>query len=98
MSGNLNRDIVIFMPKSTNSTTISCGYCLRAKQLLEEKQMPFEEIDVSYNAEGCRAMMEKAGGRMTVLQIFVGDRRVGGRKEPYELERMGRLDPLLSAA
>ena len=86
------------MPKATIYTTIACGYCLRAKQLLKGKEIPFEEIDVSYSAEGRRAMMEKAGGRMTVPQIFIGDRHVGGWQELYELERTGRLGPLLSAA
>nr|TFG55031.1 MAG: glutaredoxin 3 [Hyphomicrobiales bacterium] len=86
------------MPKTIIYTTISCGYCVRAKRLLEEKQIPYEEIDVSYNAELRRAMMEKSGGRMTVPQIFIGDTHVGGCNELYELEYAGRLDPILSAA
>ena len=86
------------MPKAIIYTTIACGYCMRAKELLKGKQVPFEEIDVSYDAEGRRVMMEKAGGRMTVPQIFIGDRHVGGWRELYELERSGRLDLLLRAA
>ena len=85
------------MPKTVIYTTIACGYCVRAKRLLKEKQVPFEEVDVSYDAEKRHAMMEKAGGRMTVPQIFVGDRYIGGCDELYDLERSGRLDPLLSA-
>ena len=86
------------MPKTIIYTTIACGYCFRAKRLLEEKQAPFEEIDVSYDVEMRRAMMEKSGGGMTVPQIFIGDTHIGGCDELYELERSGRLDPLLSAA
>jgi len=86
------------MPKIIIYSTIACGYCMRAKQLLKGKQIPFEEIDVSYSPDGRRTMMEKAGGRMTVPQIFIGDTHVGGWQELYELERSGRLDPLLSAA
>ena len=86
------------MPKTIIYTTIACGYCVQAKRLLEEKQVPFEEVDVSYDAEMRRAMMEKSGDRMTVPQIFVGEMHIGGCDELYALERSGRLDPLLSAA
>ena len=71
---------------------------MRAKQLLKGKQVPFEEIDVSYSVEKRQAMMARAGGRMTVPQIFIGDKHIGGWNELYDLERSGRLDPLLSAA
>lgn len=97
MRGMLHQAFVPPMLKTTIYTTIACGYCMRAKQLLEGKQVPFEEIDVSFNVEGRREMMEKAGGRMTVPQIFIAGRHVGGWQELYELERSGRLDPLLSA-
>ncbi len=86
------------MSKTTIYTAIACGYCMRAKQLLKGKQVPFEEVDVSFDAKGRQEMMEKAGGRMTVPQIFIGDRHVGGWNELYDLERSGRLDPLLSMA
>jgi glutaredoxin 3 len=85
------------MPRTVIYTTIACGYCVRAKRFLKEKQVPFKEVDVSYDAEGRHAMMEKAGGRMTVPQIFVGDTHIGGWEELYDLERSGKLDPLLSA-
>ena len=84
------------MPKTIIYTTIACGYCVRAKRLLEAKQIPFEEVDVSYDVETRLAMMEKSGGRMTVPQIFVGNTHIGGYDELYEFERSGKLDPLLS--
>ncbi len=86
------------MPKTIIYTTIACGYCVRAKRLLEAKGIPFEEVGVSYDAETRLAMMEKSGGRMTVPQIFVGDTHIGGYDDLYELERSGKLDPLLSLA
>jgi len=86
------------MPSAVIYTTIACGYCVRAKRLLKDKQVPFDEVDVSYDAQKRSAMMEKAGGRVTVPQIFVGDTHVGGYEELYDLERSGKLDPLLSAA
>jgi glutaredoxin 3 len=86
------------MPKTVIYTTIYCGYCVRAKRLLKEKKIPFEEIDVSCDVEKRRSMMEKSGGRMTLPQIFIGETHVGGCDDLYELEYSGRLDPLLSVA
>lgn len=86
------------MPKTVIYTSVACGYCSRAKRLLQEKQVPYEEVDVSYDVEMRRLMMDKAGGRMTVPQIFIGETHVGGCQELYELERAGELDPLLNAA
>lgn len=85
------------MPKITIYTTGYCGYCFRAKALLNRKGAPFEEIDVSDPARR-RQMMERANGGRTVPQIFIGDRHVGGSDELHELDRRGELDPLLQAA
>ncbi len=54
-------------------TTQYCPYCMQAKRLLNRKGVSFEEIDVSNNPELRRHMVEQAGGRMTVPQIFVND-------------------------
>ncbi len=85
------------MPKITIYTTNYCGYCFRAKALLNRKGAPFEEIDVSDPALR-RVMMERANGGRTVPQIFIGERHVGGSDELHELDRRGQLDPLLQAA
>ena len=85
------------MPKVTIYTTNYCGYCFRAKALLNRKGVQFHEIDVS-DPLLRRAMMEKANGRRTVPQIFIGDRHVGGSDELHDLDRRGQLDPLLQAA
>src|SRR5581483_11801282 len=84
------------MPKITIYTTSFCPYCHRAKRLLEEKGAQFEEIDVTGDWSARDALMEKAGGRTTVPQIWIGDTHVGGCDELYALERAGKLDALLA--
>ncbi|MBL27736.1 MAG: glutaredoxin 3 [Rhodospirillaceae bacterium] len=74
-----------------------CPYCFRAKDLLEEKGVAFEEIDVISDPGRRREMVERANGRNTVPQIFIGDRHVGGSDDLAALERSGELDTLLEA-
>jgi glutaredoxin 3 len=64
--------------------------------LLNRKGVSYEEIDVSFDAEARRRMSERAGGRRTVPQIFIGDRHIGGSEELHALDRQGGLDPLLA--
>lgn len=75
-------------------STAYCGYCVRAKQLLQRKGVAFTEIMVDQDPEQ-RAHMERISGRRTVPQIFIGERHVGGSDELYALERAGQLDALL---
>lgn len=72
-----------------------CPYCQDAKQLLQEKQVAFDEIPVDGDGAGQAKMAERAGGRSSVPQIFIGDRHVGGCDDLYALERAGKLDGLL---
>ncbi|RME64800.1 MAG: glutaredoxin 3 [Alphaproteobacteria bacterium] len=72
-----------------------CPYCARAKKLLDSKGLDYEEIDVTMDARRRREMMEKAGGRRTVPQIFINGTHVGGSDELAALERAGKLDTLL---
>jgi len=86
------------MPKVVIYTTEVCPYCVRAKRLLKQKNVEFEEVDVSHD-DGLREdMTRKSGGRYTVPQIFIGETHVGGCDELYALDRAGRLDPLLASA
>jgi glutaredoxin 3 len=73
-----------------------CGYCYRAKKLLSEKGVEFIEFDVTADSSKRDEMVERAGGRTTVPQIFIDGRHVGGSDELHELERAGRLDPMLA--
>jgi glutaredoxin 3 len=77
-------------------TTRLCGYCRSAKALLTRKGVDFSEIDVTGDHEGRSRMVARANGRMTVPQIFIGSTHVGGFDDLYDLERAGRLDPLLT--
>jgi len=77
-------------------TTRFCAYCRSAKALLTRKGLTFSEIDVTGDHEGRNRMVQRANGRMTVPQIFVGATHVGGFDELYRLERAGKLDPLLA--
>ena len=74
-----------------------CGFCHAAKHLLTHKGVEFTEIDISGDPELRREMIQKAGGRWTVPQIWVGATHVGGFDEIDDLERRGRLDALLQA-
>ncbi|MBI1384170.1 MAG: glutaredoxin 3 [Rhizobiales bacterium] len=83
------------MKPITIYTTMMCPYCSRAKSLLQSKGAAYEEIDVTFDPAGRAAMRERAGGRNTVPQIWIGDRHVGGCDDLMALERAGRLDGLL---
>lgn len=71
-----------------------CGYCIRARALLESKGVAFTEIDVDV-VPGARGEMMARGGGDTVPQIFIGGKPVGGCEELRALDAAGRLDPLL---
>jgi glutaredoxin 3 len=77
-------------------TTPVCPYCIAAKELLTRKNVAFIEINVMGNADKRREMVDRANGRMTVPQIFIGATHVGGCDDLYDLEHEGKLDPLLA--
>jgi glutaredoxin 3 len=76
-------------------STMFCGYCARAKALLEKKGVAYEETDLLEQPDKRDEMVERAGGRTTVPQIFIDGRHVGGSDELAALERKGALDQLL---
>lgn len=78
-------------------TSPLCGFCHAAKRLLNQKGVSFAEIDVLADPARKPEMIERAGGSRTVPQIFIGDSHVGGCDELYDLERAGKLDPMLAA-
>ncbi len=79
-------------------TTPYCPYCISAKELLRRKGVRFIEINVAGDRALRAKMVERAGGRMTVPQIFIGDTHVGGCDDLYALDDAGGLDPLLAGA
>ena len=85
-----------FMAKIEIYTSPFCGYCHRAKRLLTERGVTdLTEIDVMCDGEKRREMMERAGGRRTVPQIFINGTHVGGCDDLYALDRQGGLTPML---
>lgn len=84
------------MAEVTIYTRMMCGYCMAAKRLLDRKGVAYTEHDASFSPELRQEMISRARGRATFPQIFVGDVHVGGSDELHELERQGRLDPLLA--
>jgi len=85
------------MAQVTIYTKVYCPYCVRAKSLLTAKGVSFEEIKIDESPERRPEMIERAGGRTTVPQIFIADRHVGGCDDLFALEAAGTLDALLSA-
>lgn len=79
-------------------TTAICPYCRRAKMLLDAKGVTYSEIDVGARPDLREEMVQRANGRTTVPQIFIGETHVGGADDLMALERSGKLDPLLSGA
>ena len=77
-------------------TTEYCPYCIRARMLLNDKGVPFEEFDVGADPALRAQMVERAGGRRTVPEIFINGRIIGGFDELYALEQEGRLDAMLA--
>jgi glutaredoxin 3 len=83
------------MAKVEMYSTMWCGYCARARALLNKKGVPFEDIDVEADTAKRDEMIARAGGRMTVPQIFIDGVAIGGSDDLAALDRQGNLDKLL---
>ena len=86
------------MAEVTIYTSPYCGFCFRAKRLLDSKGVTYNEIDVTVDPGLRRVMTERAGGRRTVPQIFIGETHVGGFTDLDALDAAGQLDKLLNPA
>ena len=76
-------------------TKATCGFCVRAKRMLDMKKVPYEHYGVDFGGALKKEMVERAGGRTTVPQIFIGGRHIGGCDDLMGLEYDGKLDALL---
>ena len=85
------------MPTVEIYTKTTCPYCWRAKHLLTEKGVAYTEIVVDFGGPEKQVMIQRANGRMTVPQIFIGERHVGGCDDLIALDRAGKLDALFAA-
>lgn len=76
-------------------TSPMCGFCYRAKDLLDRKGVSYVEHDVMTTPGAKSEMMQRANGRRTVPQIFIDNAGIGGSDELANLEASGKLDTLL---
>ncbi len=83
------------MAKVEIYSTTYCPYCVRAKQLLDAKDVDYTEIDVTGDDEARVVLVEKSGGRRTVPQIFINGQPIGGYDDLRALEESGKLDGML---
>ncbi len=85
------------MPKVEIYTKFYCPYCVRAKGLLKDKGVEFEEFEISMGGAKRTEMLERSNGSTTVPQIFINGQHIGGSDDLFALDAKGGLDPLLSA-
>lgn len=75
----------------------TCPFCIRVARLLEAKRVEFDVHVVDSGGPKKQEMVQRAGGRTTVPQVFIGERHVGGCDDLFALEREGKLDRLLAS-
>lgn len=85
------------MAKVEIYTKATCGFCRRAKMLLDTKKIAYDEYGVDFGGPKKAEMVQRAGGRTTVPQIFIDGKHVGGCDDLMNLEYAGKLDGLLAA-
>lgn len=84
------------MPKVEIYTRATCPYCIRATSLLRQKGVDLQEIAVEFGSEKRQEMVQRTNGRMTVPQIFIDGKHIGGCDDLFELDALGELDDLLA--
>ena len=85
----MDKEILIY-------SSYNCGYCDRAKKLLEEKNISYREINIQDDPTEREAMLKKANGRRTVPQIFINEVHIGGFQELHRIVIEGNLEKYLS--
>ena len=85
------------MAKVEIYTKAFCPYCTRALKLLASKGVEPEQFDVTMGGPKKAEMVERSGGRMTMPQLFIDDRHIGGYDDMSAMDRAGKLDALLNA-
>ena len=76
-------------------TKFACPYCVRAKQLLDSKGVPYTEYDITMGGAKRDEMVARVPGARTVPQILINDTPIGGSDDLRALENQGKLDALL---
>lgn len=83
-------------PEIVIYTKFGCGFCFRAKRLLDAKGVEYTEHDITMGGPRREEMLARAPMARTVPQIFIGETHVGGSDELHALDAAGKLDPLLA--
>lgn len=83
-------------PEVVMYTKFGCGFCFRAKRLLDQKGVEYTEHDITMGGPRRDEMLQRAPGARTVPQIFIGETYVGGSDDLHALEASGKLDALLA--
>ena len=83
------------MKKVKIYTTPYCPFCIKAKQLLKNKKVNFDEIDLSENPDKFEEMLAKSNGARTVPQIFVNGEHIGDCDHIHNLDQKGELNKIL---
>ncbi|HYV45329.1 MAG TPA: glutaredoxin 3 [Myxococcaceae bacterium] len=84
------------MKPVTIYSTQTCPFCHQAKRLLNERGIPYQEVDVTGDDAARERLVVKADGRRTVPQIFIGDVGIGGYSDLAQLDREGKLREMLA--
>ena len=95
MPGSEGKEYIVSAPKVEIYTKMFCGYCARAKRLLESKNVEYTEYDISMDGEKKREMLDRRPQARTVPQVFIDGQAIGGSDELAALDRAGKLDTLL---
>ena len=82
-------------PKIEIYTKLYCGFCYRAKNLLDSKGVDYTEYDISLGGPKRAEMLERKPDASTVPQVFIDGQAIGGSDDLARLEREGKLDSLL---
>ncbi|GGD92842.1 glutaredoxin 3 [Tsuneonella deserti] len=85
-------------PEVVIYTKFGCGFCFRAKRLLDKKGVAYTEHDITLGGPKRAEMLQRAPGARTVPQIFIGATHIGGSDDLHALEASGKLDALLAGA
>lgn len=86
------------MAKIEIYTWTTCPFCIRAKKLLDRKQVEYTEYDISGDEAARDKMAERSGGKRSVPQIFIDDVHIGGCDDLHELDYDGKLNPMIKAS
>ena len=82
-------------PKVEIYTKMFCGFCSRAKRLLDSKGVDYDEYDITMDSQKQQEMVARKPDARTVPQIFIDGQAIGGSDDLAALERQGKLDALL---